>query len=416
MKVIIVGGGVGGLTLALMLHRRGLRCEVFEAVPTLRPLGVGINVLPHAVRELTVLELLPKLDAIAVRTRELTYANRFGQEIWRELRGLDAGLDAPQFSIHRGFLQNALFEAVVTRLGPAAVTLDRRLLRYQQDEAGVVAEFATSNGDRIQVSGDILIGCDGIHSCARALLYPDEGGLRWNGVMMWRGAAPHAPLGDGRSMIVAGGFSHKLVLYPIGPIAADGRQLLNWVVTYRQAEAGSPVPRREDWNRQGAINDLLPHLAAFSGLPIDLEALVRSSPEFYEYPMVDRDPLPRWTHGRVTLLGDAAHPMYPVGSNGAGQAIVDARILADALVACEHPMAALAAYEAERLPKTAAIVASNRSGGPEGAIDEVERRAPNGFAKLADVIDDGELKAIVAGYAKMAGFAPGQTTNVQTGN
>ena len=386
MKVIIVGAGVGGLTLALMLHQRGLHCEVFEAVPALRPLGVGINVLPHAVRELALLDLLPKLDAIAVRTRELTYANRFGQEIWRELRGLDAGLDAPQFSIHRGFLQNALFEAVVKRLGSDAVMLNRRLLNYRQDESGVVAEFATTADDRLQVPGDIMIGCDGIHSSARALLYPNEGDLRWNGVMMWRGAALHAPLADGRSMVVAGGFSHKLVLYPIGPPQADGRQLLNWVVTYRQAEPGSPVPQREDWNRQGAISDLLPHLAAFSGLPIDLEALVRLSPEFYEYPMVDRDPLPRWTHGRITLLGDAAHPMYPVGSNGAGQAILDARAL----------------------PKTAAVVASNRSGGPEGAIDEVERRAPNGFAKLTDVIDHDELQAIVSGYAKMAGFAPRQ--------
>ncbi|WP_297970352.1 flavin-dependent oxidoreductase [Amaricoccus sp.] len=402
---MIAGAGIGGLTLALMLHERGIPCRVHEAAPEIRPLGVGINLLPHAVCELSTIGLLPALDAVGVRTRELTYANRFGQEVWRELRGIDAGLDVPQFSIHRGHLQNLLLEAVIERLGPDVVSMSQRLTGFRQDEAGVTATFAAPDGESHEAAADVLVGCDGIHSVTRAALFPDEPGLRWNGIMMWRGATRRAPFADGRSMIIAGGFSHKLVLYPIGPIEPDGKQLLNWVVTYRQAEAGSAAPRREDWNRRGEMAELRPHLDAFRDLPIDLNALVADTAEFFEYPMADRDPLPWWTRGRVTLLGDAAHPMYPVGSNGASQAVVDARALADALVAAEHPGAGLAAYEADRLPKTAAVVQSNRRGGPEGAIDEVERRAPNGFDQLADVISDAELREIVSGYAQMAGFA-----------
>jgi 2-polyprenyl-6-methoxyphenol hydroxylase-like FAD-dependent oxidoreductase len=408
---MIVGGGIGGLTLALMLQRRGLHCHVYEAAPQILPLGVGINLLPHAVRELVGIDLLPKLDAIGVRTRELTYANRFGQVIWRELRGMDAGLDAPQFSIHRGHLQKLLLDSVVERLGPDAISMSRRLVSFAQDDDGVTATFASSDGGQIEARADVLIGCDGIHSATRAGLLVDDPALHWNGIMMWRGATRHASIADGRSMIIAGGFSHKLVLYPIGPVGDDGKQLLNWVVTYRQAEPGATPPRREDWNRKGARAELTPHLAAFSGLPIDLAALVDATEEFFEYPMADRDPLPRWTYGRVTLLGDAAHAMYPVGSNGASQAIIDARALADALVAGSEVGAALAVYEADRLPKTAAIVRSNRHGGPEGAIDEVERRAPDGFDRLADVISAEELRQIVTGYAEMAGFAQARPTS-----
>lgn len=408
MTVLIAGGGIGGLTLALMLHHRGIKCRLFEAAEEQRPLGVGINVLPHAINELVQIDLLPALDAVGVRTRELVYANRFAQEVWRELRGVDAGFEVPQFSIHRGHLQKLLFRAVIERLGPDAVQMGHRLASFAQDEAGVTATFTTPDGGTQAATGDVLIGSDGIHSAARAALYPDEAELMWNGVMMWRGALKAAPYLDGRSMIIAGGFTHKLVFYPIGPIEPDGRQLLNWVVTYRQAEKGAMPPQREDWNRKGSLEELLPHLGAFHNLPIDLEAYVRGTSEFYEYPMVDRDPLPRWTHGRVTLLGDAAHPMYPVGSNGASQAILDARALADALSVAEHPRAAIAAYEAERLPKTAEIVHTNRRGGPEGVIDEVERRAPDGFSDLADIISLEERKAFVSGYAQMAGFSQSQ--------
>lgn len=407
MKVIIIGGGIGGLTTALMLHARGIPCEVFEAAVEVRELGVGINVLPHAIRELVGLGLLPVLDKVAIRTHELFYMTRAGQEIWREPRGVDAGYDVPQFSIHRGYLQKLLLEAVLERLGPQAVHMGQPCAGYTQDEAGVTALFAP--GAAIpQARGDVLIAADGIHSAVRRQMFPNEPGLKWNGVMMWRGAVETAPFLDGRSMIVAGGFTYKLVLYPIAPGRAPGTVLTNWVVTHRMDPETTPTPRREDWNRRGTHDELMPHVEKFGVSVTDLPALVRATPDFYEYPMCDRDPLPWWTDGRVTLLGDAAHPMYPVGSNGASQAIIDARALADALTTAEHGRVALAAYAAQRLPATAEIVRLNRLGGPEGVIDEVERRAPEGCADLDAVISFEERRAIVRGYAAAAGFTQEQ--------
>jgi 5-methylphenazine-1-carboxylate 1-monooxygenase len=408
MHVVAVGGGIGGLTLALMLHARGIGCQVYEASRRIRELGVGINVLPHAISELTELGLLPRLDEVAIRTRELIYANRFGQEIWREPRGVDAGYQVPQFSIHRGRLQGVLYEAVLDRLGRKAVRAGHALTSFTQTEGGVKARLRrVANGDRLTVEGDILVGCDGIHSTVRRQLYPGEAGLKWNGVLMWRGATVAKAFLDGRTMIVGGGFNNKLVLYPIAP-AERSRQLINWVVTYRMGDGSDPPPRREDWNRRGTLTELMPHVQRFETPHVDLVELVKGAPGFYEYPMADRDPLPRWTHGRVTLLGDAAHPMYPVGSNGASQAILDARCLADALTAAEHPRAALGVYEVERGPKTAEIVRNNRKGGPEGVIDEVERRAPDGFERIDDVLSHTEREAIVKGYAQLAGFTKEQ--------
>jgi 2-polyprenyl-6-methoxyphenol hydroxylase-like FAD-dependent oxidoreductase len=224
---------------------------------------------------------------------------------------------------------------------------------------------------------------------------------------MWRGATLAKGFLDGRTMIVGGGFNNKLVLYPIAP-GKGSKQLINWVVTYRMGDGSNPPPRREDWNRKGTLRELMPHVQRFSTPHVDLTKLVKGAPAFYEYPMADRDPVQRWTHGRVTLLGDAAHPMYPVGSNGASQAILDARCLADLLVASEHARAALAAYEADRLPKTAEIVRNNRKGGPEGVIDEVERLAPDGFDDVDDVLSHAQREAIVKGYAQLAGFAKEQ--------
>jgi 2-polyprenyl-6-methoxyphenol hydroxylase-like FAD-dependent oxidoreductase len=408
MQVVVVGGGIGGLTLGLMLHARGIGCHIYEASPKIRELGVGINVLPHAIAELAELRLLARLDAVAIRTRELIYANRFGQEIWREPRGVEAGYKVPQFSIHRGHLQTVLRDAAIERLGRKAIHTGHAFTSFAQDEGAVKARFKVlPRGSRTTVPGDVLVGCDGIHSAVRRQLYPDEAGLEWNGVLMWRGATLAKGFLDGRTMIVGGGFNNKLVLYPIAP-GKNGKQLINWVVTYRMGDGSDPPPRREDWNRHGTLEELMPHVARFRTPHVDLVRLVKGAPAFYEYPMADRDPLPRWTHGRVTLLGDAAHPMYPVGSNGASQAILDARCLADLMASAEHARSALVAYEADRLPKTAEIVRNNRKGGPEGVIDEVERRAPDGFERIDDVLSHAEREAIVRGYAQLAGFAKEQ--------
>jgi 2-polyprenyl-6-methoxyphenol hydroxylase-like FAD-dependent oxidoreductase len=403
MNVLIAGGGVGGLALALMLHQRGIACTVLEAAPAVKPLGVGINTLPHAIRELAALDLLPALDAVAIRTRELRYLNRFGQEIWKEPRGVWAGHDVPQFSIHRGHLHQVLWQVAEARLPVGALLSNARLQSFAQDEAGVTAQLV----DGRSLRGDVLIGADGIHSAIRAHLHPDDGGIRWNGIQMWRGAVEWPAFEGGDTMIIAGDMKEKLVLYPIAPGASATTRLTNWVVCAQIGDASKPPPRREDWSRPGQLDEVLAHVARFRIPFLDVAALVRATGEFWEYPMCDRDPLPFWTQGRVTLLGDAAHPMYPVGSNGASQAVLDARCLAD-LLATQAPEAALAAYGAERLPKTAEIVRANRKGGPERVVDEVSARAPDGFARLEDVISREELAAIAGGYAQMAGFAAGK--------
>jgi 2-polyprenyl-6-methoxyphenol hydroxylase-like FAD-dependent oxidoreductase len=409
MKAIIVGGGVGGLTTALMLHARGIDCEVYEQADGIRELGVGINTLPHAIRELKELGLLERLDAVAIRTHELFYTNRFGQEIWHEPRGLDAGYDVPQFSIHRGRLQGVIYQAARARLGEGRMHAGHRLGAFQQDESGVTAYFFDRNGaHRSTARGDVLIGADGIHSFVRDTLFPNEGPARWNGIMLWRGATDWPVFLTGRSMIVAGGLAAKFVVYPIAAGSSPDRRLTNWAVTAKVGPDNATPPRKEDWSRPGRWDDLRPHLQRFNLPWIDTMHLIEATGEFWEYPMCDRDPLPRWSHGRVTLLGDAAHPMYPVGSNGASQAILDARCLADRLVSAEHPAHALWAYEVERLPMTAQIVQMNRKGGPEGVIDVVEKLAPDGFGNINDALTYDQRMAIVRGYASSAGFAQTQ--------
>ena len=408
MKAIIIGGGIGGLATALILHDRGIKAQVYERSSEIREMGVGINTLPHAIRELAQIGLLDALDAVALRTYELTYQNRFGQTVWHELRGLDAGLDVPQFSIHRGRLQGVLRDAVVERLGAAAIRTGHACTVVEQDGDNATAVFEVrATGETVRVSGDVVVAADGIHSVVRQQFYPDQGAPKWNGIMLWRGATLWEPFQTGKSMVIAGGMAAKLVLYPIANDGRDdGKVLMNWAVAAKTGDANSPMPRREDWNREGKLEELLPFVENTFHLDVlDPVALIKATGTFYEYPMCDRDPIAQWTFGRVTLLGDAAHPMYPVGSNGASQAILDARCLADKLADEASVEAALKTYEAERAPMTASIVNQNRSGGPERVIDLVEERAPDGFASLDEVASPDELEAVVRGYQKMAGFS-----------
>jgi len=369
---------------------------------------VGINTLPHAIKELAALGLLPALDRTGIRTRELIYANRFGQVVWRELRGTDAGFDSPQFSIHRGKLHGVLLQAVRARLGDGAVQSGCRLVSFSDHADGVVARLERRDaGETFDIAGDVLIGADGIHSSVRGTFYPDEGPPVWNGMMLWRGAADWPVYIDGRTMVIAGGMGQKFVYYPIhADPAAPQRRLTNWAVMARIGDGTGAPPRREDWNREGRLDEVEPFVRDRFKLDfVDPLALIRASGTFYEYPMCDRDPLPRWSFGHATLLGDAAHPMYPVGSNGASQAVLDARALARHLTGGAGVVDALAAYDAERRPMTAEIVLNNRKGGPERVIDVLEERAPDGFTDINAVASHEEREAIVRGYASMSGFA-----------
>jgi 2-polyprenyl-6-methoxyphenol hydroxylase-like FAD-dependent oxidoreductase len=403
MKALLVGGGIGGLAAALCLHEIGIEVRVFESVETIRPLGVGINLLPHAVRVLDRLGLLPRLAAMGVATAELIYFNKFGQLIWREPRGLDAGYTWPQLSVHRGRLQAILLDEVRRRLGTDAVRTGCHLADFEDHGHEVFARFVSrKTGATSSETGDLLVGSDGIHSCVRATLFPDEGAPRYAGRMLWRATTEAVPFLTGRSMIMAGHAAQKFVAYPIRPEAeVPGRSLINWVA---ELAVGTTMPQRRDWNRRGSKADFASAFAAWRFDWLDVPALIEGAAEVFEFPMVDRDPLDRWSFGRVTLLGDAAHPMYPIGSNGASQAILDAEALAVSLAATSDVASALRRYESERLPATAAVVHSNRNMGPEVVMQTVEDRAPAGFMRLEDVITREELEETAARYKVIAGF------------
>ncbi|OJU31763.1 MAG: flavin-dependent oxidoreductase [Alphaproteobacteria bacterium 64-6] len=405
MAVVIVGAGIGGLTLALSLHQVGIAARLYESVDKLEPLGVGINLLPHAVRELTELGLADEIAETAIPTSTLSYVSKRGQSIWSEPRGQAAGYNWPQFSIHRGELQMILYRAVLERLGPDAVRTGHHFSSFEQTGTGIRAEFVDrrSGAPREAAEGAVLVGCDGIHSALRAQLVPNEGPPKWNGAILWRGVTESTPYLDGRTMIMAGHERQKFVCYPISRRALDeGRALVNWIAELRYDP--DHEWRREDWNRAGRLDEFLPHFESWQFGWLDVPGLIRGARACFEYPMVDRDPLPSWGSGRVTLLGDAAHPMYPIGSNGASQAILDARVLTREIRAHGLGSEALGAYAAERNPATARIVLANRANGPEQVMQLVEERAPQGYARIEDVLSLTELENAAAGYKRLAGF------------
>lgn len=397
--VLIVGGGIGGLALALSCHQAGISCRVFEAAPEVLPLGVGINVLPHAMRELTELGLADRLAAHAIETKTLAYFSRHGQPIISDLRGRYAGYDWPQLSIHRADLHRVMLDATRERLGEQAVRLGHRVVRIDQNASRVTLHFDNGHFQH----GKLAIGCDGIHSAVRRQLFPDEGPPKYSGVNMWRGAVRWPAFLGGDTMISTGWMTvGKTVIYPIRPgtPATGGLPLINWV-----AELERPEAVRQDWTGRGRLEDMMP---AFAGLKfdfLDITGMIEATEEILEYPMVDRDPLQRWSFGRITLLGDAAHPMYPRGSNGAGQAIIDARFLTGQVRQHGATPDALIAYEAVRGPATAKVVLTNRTDPPDAILREVwTRSGGRRFDRIEDVIPVADLEAILERYKKVAGF------------
>ncbi|MDN3355192.1 flavin-dependent oxidoreductase [Actinomadura sp. DC4] len=394
VKVLVVGAGVGGLTTALSLHAAGAEVVVVDAARTLLPLGVGINLQPHAVRELTELGLGDALEATGVQTREMLRLDRHANHIIGHDRGLFAGYSWPQYSIHRGELQMLLLDAVVERLGPEAVRTGLIFESYAEDEEGVeVALHARTGGAPVRMRADVLVGADGISSAVRRQLHPGEGAPLWNGIRMWRGIAETDPFLTGRSMIVAGSHAHgRLVFYPISKTAESrSRALVNWVAEVRVTPETRLETETADWTREGRLEDVLPYYADWDFGWMDVPRLIADSPQILEYPMVDRDPLPYWSRGRVTLVGDAAHPMYPIGANGGSLAIIDARVLAWELSRTDDPVDALKAYEAARLDEANAVVLACRDMAADRLLDTVAERAPDGFAAISDVLTAAEL-------------------------
>jgi 5-methylphenazine-1-carboxylate 1-monooxygenase len=402
--ILIVGAGIGGLTLGLALHAAKIPCRIFESAAEIRAVGVGINLLPHATKELAALGLEAALARVAIKTKDATFFNRFGQLIYQEPLGFAAGYENPQFSIHRGDLQMVLLDAFVARVGRDRLITSQHCVAVEQDQTGVSVTFSDGPGGtrRSTVRGRVAIACDGINSAVRKQFFPGEGEPRYSGVNMWRGVTRWKPMLSGASMVRAGWLSHgKMVIYPIRPAGADGLQLINWV-----AEIETPVYRKRDWNRPGSIDDFIGSFADWHFDWLDVPALIRAADSVLEFPMVDQDPLPRWSFGRVTLLGDAAHPMVPRGSNGAGQAILDVRALTSALLENENPVAALASYEKQRLEATTRVVLTNRTNPPDAILREVfERTHDKPFGAIDEIISRDELVALSESYKRIAGYS-----------
>ena len=404
MNVVIVGAGIGGLTFALSLQRAGISSRIYEVTPEIRPLGVGINILPHASRIFAELGIDAALAKVSILTSEAVFFNRFGQLIYREPLGHYAGYGHPQYSVHRGELQKVLLDAVRERIGADAIVTGCKCVATEDHGSEAIAHFQNSiTGEPLPaLHADVIVGCDGLHSTVRKLLHPREGPPLYSGINMWRGVTVWPPILSGGSMIRAGWLkTGKMVIYPIRDnVDGRGRQLVNWV-----AELETPRHVTRDWNRPGNIDDFIDAFAAWHFDWLDAPALIRGTETILEFPMVDQEPLPWWSRGRVTLLGDAAHPMYPRGSNGAGQAILDAQALAEALCAHRDAVDALKAYESKRLPFTAEVVRMNRRNPPDAILREVfDRTGDKPFERVEDVISETELVALSEGYKRVAGF------------
>ena len=403
MEIAIIGGGIAGLALASGLHRRGIQSRVFEGAPQVREIGVGITLLPHAMREIAELGLLDAVRAAGVETETSEFYNRFGQILYSEPRGLAAGYALPEVAINRGRLHSLLFREAVARLGEDRIVANRTLTNLQQDDTSVTLHFTeTSTGAALPpVRADLAIGCDGVNSATRKVFYPDDK-VVFTGINTWRGVTRRKPILDGRTYFRIGSIkTGKIVIYPItDDIDGSGDQLINWV-----AEIQRPTSTMNDWNKGGRLEDFLPTYEGWRFDWLDVGDLIRSADSVLEYPMVDKDPLPQWTFGRVTLAGDAAHPMYPRGSNGSAQGLIDARTLADLLAAGGDPEAALKAYQAARLEPTAKVVQTNRSAPPDIInlrVEELTGDLP--FENLNDYISHAELRRLSDDYKRVAGF------------
>jgi len=403
MTIAIVGGGICGLSLALNLHARGVGCRVYEVAPELKELGVGITLLPHAMREFTALGLGDELLRSGIENAESCFFNRFGQLIYKEPRGKAAGYQTPEVGIHRGTLHRALYRAVQERIGPDCVVTNRLCTGVEQDESGVrLALTETTSGRALPpAAADIVIACDGVNSALRQQLVGDS--VVFTGINTWRGVTRHKPILTGRSYMRVGSiFTGKIVIYPIADdIDDEGNQLINWTTEIKR-----DTVEMNDWNKPGDLADFISVYDSWRFDWLDVAALIRKSEFILEYPMVDKDPLERWTFGRVTLAGDAAHPMYPRGSNGSAQAVIDARTLADCLAQGGDPRDGLKAYEAQRREATGKVVRTNREHPPDFINIKVEElTGDRPFDNLDDFITQDELRALSDNYKRIAGFA-----------
>ena len=404
--VVIAGGGIGGLAMALTLHQIGVPCLVLDSVQDMRPLGVGINLQPNAVRELYDLGIDDSaLDGSGVATAEWALVGLNGHDIYAEPRGRVAGYRWPQYSVHRGELQMLLYAIALERCGPDAVQLGSKVCGYEvQPDGSVSVQVERANGTRDSLQASLLIGADGIRSAVRAQMHPSQPPIHWGGCLMWRGVSWAKPIRTGASFVGLGTHRHRMVVYPISrPHPDTGLARINWIAEITLDEVNEQ--QMNGWFRQVPIETFLPHFEDWTWDWLDVPALIRDAEGAFENPMIDRDPVPTWVEGPVALLGDAAHAMYPTGSNGAGQAIIDARVLGAAL--CEHGVTAraLAAYNERLCGPISKLILRNRGAGPFGLLNKVDELCGGHFDDIDAVISQAERTAFMAEYKAAAGFA-----------
>lgn len=405
LPVLIAGGGIGGLSVALTLQQIGVPCLVLESVPALKPLGVGINLQPNAVRELYELGIGPDpLDRIGLQAKEWALVGLNGNDVYAEPRGLLAGYEWPQYAVHRGQFQMLLYRTAIDRLGADAVRTGMRVIGYRNRADGVTALVRTRDGGETEIEGSLLIGVDGLHSAVRAQMYPDQPPIQWGGAIMWRGTTPGVPIRSGASFVGLGTHRHRVVFYPISqPDPLTGLATINWIAEITVDNSAGWGDG--DWNKKVAVESFIHHFENWNYNWLDVPAMLRGADEVFEYPMIDRDPVPTWVDGNVALLGDAAHPMYPTGSNAGSQAIVDARVLGAALLEHGVTAEALRAYDAQLCEQISAVVLRNRGAGPFGLLNLLDERCGGVFDDIDDVIPAAERDEFMSRYKAAAGFA-----------
>jgi len=405
LPVLIAGGGIGGLAVALTLHQIGVSCLVFEAVKELKPLGLGINLQPNAVRELYDLGITQEeLDSIGVQTREWALVGLNGKDVYSEPRGIAAGYKWPQYSVHRGGLQMLLYRKVLERMGEDAMRTGHRVTAYANEVDSVTATISTSEGDELQVKGSLLIAADGIHSALRQQFYPNQGPVNWGGAIMWRGTTPGVPIRTGASFVGLGTHHHRVVFYPISaPDPKSGLATINWIaeITVDNSDGW----KDDNWNKKVATEDFIHHFENWDYDWINIPEMLAGADVVYEYPMIDRDPVPSWVDGHVALLGDAAHAMYPTGSNGATQAIIDSRVLGVAMLACGVNKAALDKYNDILCKDISAVILRNRGAGPFVLLNELDDRCGGVFEDIEAVFPSVEREELMSNYKAAAGYA-----------
>lgn len=402
--VMIAGGGIGGLSVALTLHQIGVPCVVFESVRDLKPLGVGINLQPNAVRELYDMGIgAEALDRVGVPAREWALVGLNGNDVYAEPRGTFAGYDWPQYAVHRGQFHMLLYHSFIERAGAEAMRLGHKVTGYRKNADGSVTALIDGPDGAIEQTGTLLIDAEGIHSACRAQMHPDQPPIHWGGAIMWRGTTRAKPIRTGSSFVGLGTHKHRMVIYPISHPDEDGLATINWIaeMTLDPSEGWS----KSGWFKPVEIDEFAHHFEDFKYDWLDVPEMLRGADIAYENPMIDRDPVPTWVDGPVALMGDAAHAMYPTGSNGASQAVIDARTLGAAMVDHGVTEAALQAYDAQLCGPVSELILRNRGAGPFGLLTLVDERCGGEFDNIDDIIPEAERTAFMAAYKTAAGFA-----------